>query len=202
MGNWYTNISVKGARQSDVIAALDELGRRALVTPDVGGWVVVYDQECDKFDLDVLESLALTLSTRLSCTALAAFNADDDILWLGVYENGKLSSRYTSKRDEFEDGKEFPGLQDVADVLCRIFDKLEKRQQVRRILSRPHGILGLLSFFFRIRFAYVTEVFRHGDLSEALGIPRASVGFGYRYVDRGETPDGLDREKIRRTLNG
>jgi hypothetical protein len=202
MGNWYTNICVKGARQPDVAAALDELGRRAYLTPDLGGWIVIYDQESDKFDLNELESLALTISARLACTALACFNADDDVLWLGIYENGKLSTRYTSAQKHFEDGGEFPIIPEVAEVLCRIFQTPEKDEQVRRILRRPHGFLGLLSTFSRIRIAYVVEVLRHSDLAEALGIPLASVGLGYEYVNRGETPEGLSRGKLRRTLSG
>jgi len=202
MGNWYTNVSVKGAEQSDVIAMLDELGRRAYVTPDTGGWIILYDQECDKFDLDELESLALTISTRLSCTALASFNADDDILWLGVYENGKLATRYSSDRQQFEDASEFPSNGDAADVLCRIFAKPQKRKQVYRILRTPHGVLGLLSHFFKIRLAYLFEVFRHGDLAEALGMPSGSVGLGYKYVNRGDTPPDMKREELRRTLSG
>jgi hypothetical protein len=202
MGNWYTNISVKGAQQSEVIAALDELGRRAYVAPDTRGWVLLYDQECDKFDLDSLESLALTISARLSCTALASLNADDGILWLGVYENGKLTTRYASDRKQFEDAAEFPPIEDVAGVLCRIFEKLEKSDQVRKILRRPHGALGLLSYFFKTRLAYLFEVLRHGDLADALGMPSGSVGLGYKYVDRGETPPDVEREELRRTLSG
>jgi len=72
MGNWYTNICVKDRQQSHVIDALDELGRRAYVTPDTGGWIIRYDQEYEKFDLDLLQSPALTISTRLSCIALPA----------------------------------------------------------------------------------------------------------------------------------
>jgi len=202
MGNWYTNICVKGAQQPDVAAALDELGRRAYLTPDLGGWIVIYDQESDKFDLNELESLALTISTRLACTAVASFNADDDVLWLGIYENGKLSARYTSAQIHFEDGGEFPLIPEVAEVLCRIFHSPEKDEQVRRILGRPHGFLGLLSTFSKIRIAYVVEVLRHADLAEALGMPLASVGLGYEYVNRGETPEGLSRGKLRKTLSG
>jgi len=44
------------------------------------------------------------------------------------------------------------------------------------------------------------EVLRHGDLAEALGLPWASVGLGYEYVNRGETPPDMKRETIRRTL--
>jgi hypothetical protein len=202
MGNWYTNICVKGAEQADVVATLDELGRRAYVTPELGGWIIVYDQESDKFDLNELESLALTLSTRLSCLALASFNADDDILWLGLYERGTLATRYASDKKQFEDGGEFPQISEVADVLCRIFDVPNKNQQVRKILRRPHGILGLLATFFKLRIAYLIEVLRHGDLAEALGIPMASVGLGYEYVNRGETPEGLIRGNLRKTLSG
>jgi len=202
MGNWYTNICVKGAQQSDIIATLNELGRRAYVTPETRGWITLYDQECDKFDLHVLESLALTISTRLSCTALASFNADDDILWLGVYENGKLATRYSSDCEQFEDAAEFPPIEEVAAVFSQIFAKPRESARVRNILRWPHGILGLLAAFTRIRLAYLFEVLRHGDLAEALRMPSGSVGLGYEYVDRGETPPDVSRETLRRTLSG
>ncbi|OLD00027.1 MAG: hypothetical protein DMG35_17855 [Acidobacteria bacterium] len=202
MGNWYTNICVNGPQQSQVVAVLDELGRRAYVTPEMKGWIIVYDQETDKFDLNELESLALTISTRLSWAALASFNADDDVLWLGIYENGKLSARYASEKRDFEDGGELPLIPEVTEVLCRIFARPEKNQQVRRILRRRHGVLGFFSAFSKIRLAYLIEVLRHSDLAEALGIPGASVGFGYEYIHRGETPEGLSRGDLQKTLSG
>lgn len=202
MGNWYTNVSVKGAQQSDVVALLEELGRRAYVTPETSGWIVVYDQQTDEFDLGVLESLALTLSTRLSCIALASSNADDDVLWLALYENGSLSTRYASSRKSFEDGHEFPGPKETADVLVRVFQKPEAKNSVLRVLRKSRGFLGLLSFCFKIRFAYVVEVHRHLDLTNLLGMPRAAVGLGYTYVNKGDTPEGMTREALRRTLVG
>jgi hypothetical protein len=202
MGNWYTNVAVKGAQQADVVAALEELGRRAYVTPETSGWIVVYDQQTDDFDLSILESLALTLSTRLSCATLASCNADDDVLWLALYENGTLSTRYASSRKEFEDGDEFPDLQETAQVLSRVFEKLEAKNQVFGLLQKAHGILGLLSLYLKIRIAYVVEVQRHLDLSDLLGMPRAAVGLGYTYVNKGETPKGIDREALRRTMVG
>lgn len=202
MGNWYTNVAVKGAQQSDVVAVLEELARRAYVTPETSGWIVVYDQQTDDFDLSILESLALTLSTRFSCTALASCNADDDVLWLALYENGILSTRYASSRKEFEDGGEFPDLKDTAQVLARVFEKPEAKNRVLSLLRKSHGALGLLSLFLRIRLAYVVEVQRHLDLSNLLGMPRAAVGLGYTYVNKGETPEGMDREALRRTMVG
>jgi hypothetical protein len=200
MGNWYTNVAVKGAQQSGVVAVLEELGRRAYVTPETSGWIVVYDQQTDDFDLSILESLALTLSTRLSCTALASCNADDDVLWLALYENGALSTRYASSRKEFEDGGEFPDPQDTAQVLARVFEKPDAKNRVLSLLRKSHGALGLLSLFLKIRLAYVVEVQRHLDLSKLLGMPRAAVGLGYTYVNKGETPEGMDREALRRTM--
>jgi hypothetical protein len=202
MGNWYTNVAVKGAQQAEVAAALEELGRRAYVTPETSGWIVVYDQQTDDFDLSILESLALTLSTRLSSTALASCNADDDVLWLALYENGTLSTRYASSRKEFEDGDEFPDLQETAEVLSRVFEKPEVKNQVFSLLRKAHGILGLLSFYRKLRIAYVVEVQRHLDLSDLLGMPRAAVGLGYTYINKGETPEGIDREALRRTMVG
>jgi len=202
MGNWYTNVAMKGAQQSDVVAALEELGRRAYVTPETSGWIVVYDQQTDEFDLGILESLALTLSTRLSCTALASCNADDDVLWLALYENGSLSTRYASSRNSFEDGAEFPDLPETAQVLSRIFEKPAAKDQVLGVLRKTHGILGLLSGYLRIRIAYVVEVQRHLDLTNLLGMPRAAVGLGYTYVNKGQTPEGMNREALRRTMVG
>jgi hypothetical protein len=202
MGNWYTNVALKGAQQPDVVAVLEELGRRAYVTPDISGWIVVYDQQCDEFDLGILESLALTLSIRLSCTALASCNADDDVLWLALYENGTLSTRYASARKSFEDGDEFPALQEAAGVLARVFQKSEAQEKVLRLLRKSRGVFGLLNLFLKIRVAYLVEVHRHLDLSNLLGMPLAAVGLGYTYVNKGETPEGLDRVALRRTMVG
>jgi hypothetical protein len=202
VGNWYTNVAVKGPQQAQVVALLEELGHRAYVTPDIAGWIVVYDQQTDEFDLELLESLALTLSTRLFCPALASCNADDDVLWLALYNNGNLATRYASSRKSFEDGDEFPDVKDTACVLAQVFEKPEAEKQVLRILRKSHGILGLLNRALKARLAYVVEVERHLDLSDLLGMPRAAVGLGYSYVNRGETPEGMDRATLRRTMIG
>jgi hypothetical protein len=33
-------------------------------------------------------------------------------------------------------------------------------------------------------------------------MPRAAVGLGYTYVNKGQTPEGMDREALRRTMVG
>lgn len=39
---------------------------------------------------------------------------------------------------------------------------------------------------------YVWEIERHGDLAEALNLPRIAVGFGYASLAQHEIPEGLD----------
>jgi hypothetical protein len=201
MGNWYTNVSLKGVNPSEVLLHLNELGRNAIIAPAADGWLVVYDQECEKFDLDLLESLALTLSTHLQCTAIPCFNADDDVLWLAIYEHGRRISRYASALKEFEDRIEFPSVDDFAGEICRIFEKPERVNQVRSVLRRSLGFLGLLTLV-KIRLAYVVEIQRHQDLAALLGFPAASVGLGYEYVTRGELAPGMDADTLLRTTGG
>jgi hypothetical protein len=202
MGNWYTNVSLKGVPQGAAVAVLEDLGRRAYVTPESQGWIVIYDEETDKFDLNVLESLALTLSTRLSCTALASCNADDDVLWLALYENGALATRYASSPAFFEDGDEFPARIEAARIFARAFQKPDAAHPVLRVLRKSHGVLGLLSIWLKVRLAYLFEVHRHRDLCSLLEMPRAGVGLGYRYISKGETPEGIDRAALRLTMAG
>jgi hypothetical protein len=201
MGNWYKNVSLKDVRPADVLSQLNDFGRVAVVTPSIEGWVVVFDQECEKFDLDTLESLALTLSTRLRCSAVACFNADDDVLWFAVYKSGERTSRYASSLEEFEDRSEFSSPSEFASALCREFGKPEHANRVRAILRRHRGLLGLLTLI-NIRLAYVAEIQRHQDLAALLGMPIASIGLGYQYVSRGELPVGMDSDTLLRTSGG
>jgi hypothetical protein len=45
---------------------------------------------------------------------------------------------------------------------------------------------------------YMFAVDRHKDLADALGIPTFGVGTGFRYVEEGELPDGLDEDALLR----
>lgn len=199
MGNWYTNIAVKHPNAAEVLHTLGQLGRHAIVHPAQNRWLTVFDEECDKFDLDLLESLALTLSNEHGCLALPCFNADDDLLWLALYENGRRVSRYASSVREFEDANEFPPIADFASGLCRAWDRPEQVNAVRGVLGRPHGPLGLLRLV-HLNIAYVAEIQRHVDLAKIVGLPAASVGLGYTYVARGELAEGMQAENLLRTF--
>ena len=199
MGNWYTNIAMKGVDAVQVLQSLRRLGRRAMVNPEQSGWVTVFDEECDQFDLDVLESLALTLSTELHCSALPSFNADDDILWLGIYENGRRTSRYASDQSQFEDAGEFPPVREFAADLCRVFEQADRIREVHTVLARGHGALGILRMA-KLPAPYLFEIDRHMDLGKLLSLPSASVGLGFAYVNRGELALGIEADRLLKTF--
>ena len=199
MGNWYTNVALKDSNATEVLRTLARLGRHAIVNPAQNGWLTVFDKECDKFDLDVLESLALTLSHEHHCLALPCFNADDDVLWLAIYENGRRNSRYASAVQQFEDASEFPPIADFALELCRAFERPDRVYQIRAVLWRPHSVLGLLRSV-HLAVAYLFEIQRHTDLANLVGLPSASVGLGYDYVARGDLAEGMHTDNLLRTF--
>jgi hypothetical protein len=47
VGNFYVNFAVKGAEPEQVADVLRRAGRRAIVTPPEGGYVVAFDEEAD-----------------------------------------------------------------------------------------------------------------------------------------------------------
>ncbi len=82
--------------------------------------------------------------------------------------------------------------------MCRVLEKPEAKRAVDAILRRAHGILGVLRLL-KIRLAYSFEIQRHLDLVAVLGMPAASLGLGYKYVDRGELAKGMSGETLPRT---
>lgn len=190
MGNFYTNISLKGPSQNQILAVLRELGRTALVTPAVDHFTVVYDKECENQDIDLLASLNLTLTHHLQCAGCAALNHDDDVLWLSVFENGQpageydSNTRFTQRKERATDAKR------VAANLSRIFSPqsgIAGVTRVEQILARRRGWLG-----------YRFEIDRHRDLLQALHLPLFALAAGYNYVTRGEFPEGLSAAELAR----
>jgi hypothetical protein len=76
-----------------VVATLAALGRTCLVTHR-DDFVFVYDEKADEQTEIVIESLALSLATRLKCPALAALDHDDNVLLLWLYDRNGTESRF------------------------------------------------------------------------------------------------------------
>lgn len=184
MGNFYTNYTLKGPSQRTVAAAL--AGRSAIVTPAQGGCVVVFDEQSDDQDSEVIAELASRLSQELRCPVLAVLNHDDDIFWYQLYLSGELTDQYDSSPGYFDPEAE-PSAPEGGDAqqLCNVFG-VTSVVEVERILRR--------SSFGEDGYTFAFE--RHSDLARALGIPSYGVGAGFRYVSSGEFPEGLEEENL------
>jgi hypothetical protein len=79
-----------------------------------------------------------------------------------------------------------------------VFGKPDSVNQVRTVLERPHGALGLLRLV-NVSVAYVVEIDRHTELAKLLGLPSASVGLGYS-VALGELAEGMQAENLLNTV--
>lgn len=186
VGNFYTNVTVRGAAQPAIIEVLRELGRRAIVTPAVNGFTTVCDKESESQDQHIVGSVALTLSARLQCPAWAILNHDDDVLWYQLYDRGQLADEYISSA-RWWNAESGPPPRGSAESLCHVMIAPGDPKRVQRILRRSSSIFG-----------YLFAINRHSDLVKALGMPLYSVGSGHKYLSRGDLPEGLTAEDLAR----
>jgi hypothetical protein len=184
MGNFYTNYTLRGPSPQEVVAAL--AGRSAIVTPAQDGCVVVFDEESDEQNIEVIIGLASRLSRELGCPVLAVLNHDDDVFWYRLYLSGELADEYDSAPGYFEMAAQ-PSAPAGGDAqkLCSAFGA-SAVAEVERVLRQS-------SFD---EDGYTFEVERHADLARALGIPSFGVGAGFRYVSEGDLPEGLDEDSL------
>jgi hypothetical protein len=189
MGNFYVNMTAKGPNQDEVLATLTKLGRKAFVFPTIRGLTTFCDAQAETQEPRLIEELARKASRDLGCPILCVLNHDDDVLWYGLYERGEVLDEYDSFPGYFEGHFNPPKGGDAAS-LCKLVGATNEETVVgvEAILRKPHNEDG-----------YIFEVDRHTALVEAVGLPRFSVGAGYRYLERGELPDGLDRESLKQS---
>jgi hypothetical protein len=189
MGNFYTNYTLKGPSQQTVASAM--AGRKAIVTTDYNGCVMVFDAQSDTQEAEVISDLASRLSHQFACPLLAILNHDDDILWFQLYESGKVTDEYDSTPGYFDGGEE-PATPTGGDAgrLCSIFG-FGDPATVESILRKP--------LFDEEGYAFAFE--RHADLVNALGLPDFGVGNCYRSFDDPcfEFPDALSKRDLMRT---
>lgn len=169
MGNFYTNITVLGGSADRVAAELRGLRRRAYLA-DFSGACVVYDQECENQDTQVLAALAEHLATRLNARCFAVLNHDDDILWFQLYDGPDLVAEYANRG----------GPKTKVTALCRA-------------LGNPSGIVRA---WFLLHRPFLFQFTRHQQLARLLGLPEGSVGSGYTYISRGEMPVGVEQGRL------
>ena len=182
MGNFYVNHTIKGASRELVADAMS--GRSAYVSPASKGCVVVFDEQSDSQDSDVIHELGAMLSRKLKSVVLAVLNHDDDVLWYELYDAGKMIDEYSSSPDYFEGGEDMAGpTGGNAAVLCKALGSANA-DAVEKVLRAD-------------TYAFALE--RHADLCQALGISELAVCGGYTYISEGELPGDLSEEDLVRT---
>src|SRR5262245_13640564 len=179
MGNFYTNITLRGPNQEAAAAALK--GRRALVSPVSQGCILVFDEESE-IQSEVVFRLAAKLSRQFACPALAVLNHDDDVLMYHLYERGAQRDMYDSLPGFAGGDPHAPPKGGDADILCSAFGST-RVNEVSRILRAPNE-------------TYTFALDRHADLLAALGLPDWGAGSGFNYLSEGEFPDGLDESAL------
>lgn len=216
MGNFYTNITLRGASHDRITRLLSAWGERAYVSPMLNECIVVYPASTESQDVGLLNALAARLSTEASCPALAVLNHDDDVLAYWLFVRGRLLDSYDSspgyfgdldeeemedEEDDFEQddseeddfGDDDFDEQDMGDtpeggdavVLCSAFGVRDSAiSEVEEVLRTRQ------SWDEAIGYLFASD--RHADLVSALGLPECAVGFGYTYLDSGETPEDID----------
>ena len=188
VGNFYTNFTVRGGAQEQVVSALRSKQRRAFVSPLINNMVVVYDAESDEQKTDVIDRLGRDLSATFDCAVIAVLNHDDDILCYWLFQSGQLLDDYNSAPNYFESVADpcGPAGGDVM-KLCRTCASTVAPERVEAILRKSALEEG--GFLFQID--------RHQALAEALGLPECSVGLGYTYLERGELPQIEEAQFVR-----
>jgi hypothetical protein len=190
MGGFYGSITLKGSSQQEIVEALH--GRRAIVTPKLGDYVVAFDSVCDEQKFDEIQTLTSRLSHELQCFALAVIVHDDDVLVYLLYKNGELVDLYNSSPSYFDSGstKEPAGPSGGnAELLCEAFEAGDP-QLLETILRKD-----------RSRKGYVFETKRFRDLVSTLCLPPFIVGTALASFDRGEYPEGLSAESMLRAAD-
>ena len=187
MGNFYSNVTLKGPTQEDIAGFLRGQGREAIISPAVGDLTVVYDAGAEGED-GAPVSVAQLLSAQHQCTALAVMCYDDDILYYWLFEEGQEVDTYCSSPGYFE-GRQDPPTGGDAAKLCRAFVCSEVEKTLRDILQYNKYAGGDLS-----DSEFLFETARHEKLCKALNIPEWAVGTGYSYLCDDEVPEGLDMD--------
>lgn len=160
MGATYSNITLRGPAQEQVIAAVRALGLVAWVSPTVQGLTVVYDCRCED-DSDVVPSVTLRLSERLGCAAWGIYVYDSDILRYTLARDGRVLDEYDSRPGYFSPLGSGPPRGGNAAVLCREMQLAPANvAEVQRILRDPDRVTH-----------YLFEERRHGDLMLELKHP-------------------------------
>lgn len=175
MGLFYSNLTVYHPERPALLAELRRLKREAFLTQSFQGHTVVVDKATEEQDSNAIEELGKAITKALSCSALAAVLHDDDVLYLWLFQNGRVCDRYDSSPAYFDpDSEPRPPEGGNAGTLCQAFGRADRAERVEELLradlfeDEVPGVPG--------------EFERHVALAAELGMPPFVAGICYSSV--------------------
>jgi hypothetical protein len=173
MGAHYTQLLVHDSNAERCANLLRELRRTAVVIPAEGEISVICDQQSEDQNIDVIDSLALTVSVRLKCAVVALMNNDDDWLAFRFFDNAEFCGDLLTGHTPFS-------------LRGSIF-------RLRR-LTNPRASLIALILTFLTPVIFQTQ--RHARLIPILGLPPRSLGVGFGHISTGRLRSAFDKNGL------
>ena len=192
----YTNITFAGPTQERLVEVLRRLQWHAYVSPTVDGVTTVFEFASEALQPEVIRDLAGDLSGAFDCPALAVINQRDSVLSFWLFEGGKQTVAYDSCPSYFW-GEHLPPAVENVMRLCEAFGAPRAAPRVREVLTYDK-----LDPANRQSRRYLSEMERHRDLLDALGLPSQAAGAGFCAIRDGTVPQGFDAEALARTWVG
>lgn len=171
----YTNITLYGVEQSEVVAWCEANHITAYVSPTVDDTTVLYENTLQENrhlsqPLEVLLARTAQVAADLMCAAMVAVVAEDNMFMYVLFVDGEMQDNYMS----YVDKKPANG---KPEILAETFDAANEIARIRSAL-------------YREAFTSATE--RHLELMDALVLPPLMIDIGFEYLEEGEKPHGVE----------
>lgn len=173
MGIRYSNITLQGVSQNELVAYLSEVRLDAYVTPTVNEYTVLYDVASTGYPNEIPRTIQLEanlkalsrqyidgqqtamvclsshLSKRFNCSVLAVFAIDSLTFWYHLSQHGQMLDEYITLSDKrWHPGRPLGNTGGEvkggnARKLCSAFGKEDAIAEVETILRKRAGIVDL-----------------------------------------------------------
>jgi hypothetical protein len=193
MGNFYVNITTRKVSVNELVDFLKSKSLNAFIIEGPNDYCTIYEEICDEQNTKHISSLLLEISNQFSCPAIGMLNHDDDILAYELWLNGEKIDEYDSSPNYFD--------MDAEEIAKPSGGNAKLLSEHMGVSSNEEEIEKVLRTSFEEDESFVFAVDRHEALVKAVGLPHHSVGYGFRYISEGETPDEINPDNII-TING
>ncbi|MBI3832684.1 MAG: hypothetical protein HY291_24390 [Planctomycetes bacterium] len=178
MAGTYSNVTLKGPNQADVVRYLKESDWTAFISPNLDKYVVVYQGAYEYY-----QSAARDLTGHFNCAGLAAVCCEDAYLYYELYQGGLTVDTYVSNPQIMDENQFIEPAPRGGDarMLWQTFGAQTTIKRIEKLLRKPHQEAD----------GYEAASVRHKHLVELLGLPLAAVCCNYDLLQDGEGPFGM-----------